>query len=107
MPCIQVVSVIDEFSFEQDDIEVAKDLEELREIEDVILVQDESCEFVVTLTGDVLTLWDPGLCLGDHPQCVVSGTLAHAVEAASAWLSEYLEVDVSTIVCVLDPDDFD
>ena len=59
------------------------------------------------MTGTTLTLWDPEVSWGDHPKCVVTGTLAQAVEEAEVWLAEYLDVDASTITRTLDPDDFD
>ena len=107
MPCIQVVEPIDGFSFEQAGVDVPARAAAVREVENVVLVQDDGCEHVVTLTRNALTLWDPEVCFGDHPHRAVTGDLAEAVAAAEAWLSAYLGVGPENITRLLDPDDFD
>lgn len=82
---IAVAELLDEFSFEQTYHAVPASLAALRARDAVMLVQDDSCEDVVTLErGRALKLWNPEVHGADHPTVAFQGTLAEAVARAGA-----------------------
>lgn len=104
---IAVVELLDEFDFEQDYVRIPATFEALCARERVVLVQDDSCEYVVTLEkGRALKLWAIGDHFLDHDPRPFKGTMAEAVTQATAWLAAYLEKPETAIDAILDVDDF-
>jgi hypothetical protein len=106
MPEVYTVELIDELAFEQASHTVPPYEAVLRQMEEVILAQDDSCEYLVSLTGNCLKLWDPGLCPDEQETQTVSGTLEDAVQEAERWLIEYLEIDEEQVTRLIDPEEF-
>jgi hypothetical protein len=69
-------------------------------------VQDASCEYVVTLRGDRLTLWNPEVHMADQATRRVSGDLEDALAMAVAWLASYMDADADTLTVLLEPTAF-
>lgn len=106
MPEIFTLDVLDEFSYEMASQIVPATREALSGVEDLILVQDGSCEYCVTLTGDQLTLWNPEHAWADQAKRRFGGSLEDAVKRAAMWLAAYLEVEVDAIEILLDAAEF-
>jgi hypothetical protein len=106
MPEVFTLEVTDEFSYELTPMNVPPTRQALARVADLALVQDASCEYVVTLSGDRLTLWNPEVHMADQATRRFNGPLEQAVERAKAWLAGYLEVDTEEIEALIDPGAF-
>lgn len=103
MPEVLTLDVTDEFAYELSPLIVPATRVALSRVADLALVQDASCEYVVTLSGDRLTLWNPEVHMADQATRRVRGDLEGAVAAAVAWLTAYLEAEADTLEVLLAP----
>lgn len=106
MPEVFILDVTDEFSYELTPTHVPATRQALARVTELALVQDASCEYVVTLSGDRLTLWNPEVHMADQATRRFNGGLEQALERAKAWLARYLEVDAEEIEALIDPGAF-
>lgn len=106
MPTAQVLILVDEFQFELDAVDLPDEDADWRAVEHLVLVQDESCEYIVTANDGNLVLWNPEIHWDDQQSQAAPTSLKEAVEAAAAWLADYLDQDVETIEVIADPADF-
>jgi hypothetical protein len=103
MPEVFTLDVIDEFAYELTPLTIPATRRALAGVADLALVQDASCEYVVTLSGDRLTLWNPEVHMADQATRRVGGNLEDALAAAVAWLAACLEVEADTLEVLLAP----
>lgn len=106
MPEVFILEVTDEFSYELTPTNVQATRQALARVAELALVQDASCEYVVTLSGDRLTLWNPEVHMADQATRRFNGSLEQAVERAKAWLAGYMEVDAEDIEALIAPEAF-
>jgi hypothetical protein len=106
MPEVFTLDLIDEFAYELTPLIVPATRGALARIVDLALVQDASCEYVVTLSGDRLILWNPQVHMADQATRRVRGELEDALAAAVAWLATYMDVDADTLEVLLEPTAF-
>lgn len=106
MPEVYTLTLNDEFSYELDARTVLPTRQALRALDDLILVQDDSCEYFVTLSRDHLTLWNPEVHWADQPRRKAQGSLEEVVREAARWLSDYLEVEDGRVDVMLEPSDY-
>jgi hypothetical protein len=103
MPEVFTLEITDEFFYELTPMTIPASRQALAPIEDLVLVQDASCEYVVTLSGDRLTLWNPEVHMADQATRRVHGSLEDAVASAVAWLAANLDADDDALEVLLDP----
>lgn len=106
MPTVYKIVSLDEDVFELESVIAPATREALRDIENLALVQDASCEYVVTWSGDRLTLWNPELVFGDQARRRFQGSLEEALAKAKAWLAGYVEVDEDDLEVLVWPEEF-
>lgn len=103
MPEVFTLEVTDEFSYELAPANVPPTRRALAKVADLAIAQDASCEYVVTLSGDRLTLWNPEVHMADQATRRFQGSLEDAVGKAAAWLAAYLALEPDEITPLLDP----
>ena len=106
MPEVYKLVCLDEDAYELESAIVPATREALRAIENLALVQDASCEYVVTWSGDRLTLWNPELVFGDQAHRRFQGSLEEALAKAKTWLAGYVEADEDDLEVLVWPEEF-